>query len=226
MLQLFAVVKRCFQSDRADHCMTFTEIIKRLHPDICSNLDVSNGLDEGYRIYLDALHHIGRLDLIRELLTGFQQRAIQLDVRYFRRTVIAGFLKVAAGHMPRWSIPHDDPFSQKLFLDTFETYIRRYVDDNQPRPVHWVREDTRRAYPSPACCGELLLIMSDPSLEYQPLPAKKEHRKHWEIVLDSLDLDITYETIKEGSPHMLKVTKTFTTVAKQERDRAMRTLIA
>jgi hypothetical protein len=85
---------------------------------------------------LDTLHHIGRLDLIRELLTNFQQRAIQLDVRYFRRTVIACFLKVAAGHMPRWSIPHDDPFSQKLFLDTFETCIRRYVDDSQPRPVH------------------------------------------------------------------------------------------
>jgi hypothetical protein len=39
-------------------------------------------------------------------------------------------------------------------------------------------------------------------------------------------LDITYETIRESSPHLLKVMKTFITAAEQERDRAMRTLIA
>jgi hypothetical protein len=76
------------------------------------------------------------------------------------------------------------------------------------------------------CCGSLLVFMSNPSTEYQHLQAKKECRKYWEDVLDCLDLDITYETIKESSPHMLKVTKTFTTAAEQERDRAMRTLIA
>ena len=65
--------------------------------------------------------------MIRELLTAFQRGAVQLDVRYFRRTVIADFLKVAAGYMPRWSIPHNDSFSERLFLDTFDTYIRRYV---------------------------------------------------------------------------------------------------
>jgi hypothetical protein len=127
--------------------------------------------------------------------------------------------------MPRWSIPHNDPLSESLTLDTLDTYIRRYVEEDQPRPVHWARDDTRRACLFSLCCGPLLAFMGDADLEWQHLQAKKEHRKHWEDVPDSLDLDITYETVKESSPHMLKVTKTFTTAAEQERDRAMRTLI-
>lgn len=95
---------------------------------------------------------------------------------------------------------------QKSMLRFCRTYLQKKVDDKPSPPKNWTREipSTKDS----KIWGFLSSFMQSPTQQEFLYKRTKEFRSHMEEVIKKSTVDLAMTTIRKGSPHTLKITKT------------------
>lgn len=101
------------------------------------------------------------------------------------------------------NIPLNEAVPKTFFKDVLKTYLPRFVCMEPAKPRDW-------SQPRVAChcsdCHQLNRFLADPTQKTGRFPMAEKRRKHLQYKLP--DTGCTHETVCQGSPYTLVVTKT------------------
>lgn len=140
---------------------------------------------------------------VTEIISHIIKEANAVDIGLFEVLYLKMLKRIISFHETKGISISKSPFS-RLFVDLLTIYIVRYIKTEPMRPKDW-------AMPKVNCscsdCAKLNAFLVDPKCKVGNFPVGKQRRYHLQGKLSEAKADCTHETLHQGSPHPLIVTK-------------------